>query len=50
MCRMDGRASGSINRPPAIRARSYCLSEAERRLQAGEGDTDLLRSGIPQEV
>ena len=31
-------------------ARSYCLSEAERRLQAGEGDTDLLRSGIPQEV
>ena len=39
---MDGGTPGRINRPLAIRARSYCLSEAERRFQAGESDTDLL--------
>ena len=42
VCGMDGGTPGSVNRPPAIRARSHRLSEAERRLQVGKSDTDLL--------
>ena len=33
-----------------MRFKILTLSEAERKLQAGESDTDLLCSGIPQEI
>ena len=47
---MDGRTTGKIVGPHAVRACHDCLSQAERRFQVCERDTDLLRSRVSQSI
>ena len=47
---MDGRTTGDIVGPHAVRACHDCLSQAERRFQVCERDTDLLRSRVSQSI
>lgn len=47
---MDGRTTGDIVGPHAVRTCHDCLSQAERRFQVCERDTDLLRSRISQSI
>lgn len=47
---MDGRTTGNIVGPHAVRACHDCLSQAERRFQVCKRDTDLLRSRVSQSI